>query len=154
MQISDEQLPTVTVRLPMTENPKLTLEVLRYLAHDDVPFPANIELKDLEARFSDESKDALVCSIVRAYDAGLLVGDGYKLNSMRSFATNYTISVIYGLSSDGESYYVQATDERFERACAMVKELGQDIDTINIRAAMDTLMMNDMDAASASASDT
>ena len=49
--LSTEQIVSLIVEEPMIENPELTLKILRHIARDDVAFPANLTLEDIQAQF-------------------------------------------------------------------------------------------------------
>lgn len=126
----------VKLELPMIENPELTLRILRYIAQDDVPFPANLTYEKLLEEFPDEKPGAVACSVILAYKANLLMGSGVHRTDYKSKAeAQFRIGLIDGLSPEG-TFYVGNAKTQFDKACELAKHMGWDLTSVAISQAM------------------
>ena len=135
--LSTEQIVSLIVEEPMIENPELTLKILRHIARDDVAFPANLTLEDIQAQFPGEDGDAIAYSVVCAFDAGFLMGGEYR-RIRTGMQAHYRIANIDGLSRAGGEY-VRAAATHYQEAVAAVRKMGWDVTTDAVSRMLRTL---------------
>ena len=86
----------------MVERPELTRYILEYFARDDVGFPADKYISDLQAAFPDEDPDTLSYHVWCAGDADLLLVNmtmTHGLDGVRIGA-----GVLTGLTASGQGW--------------------------------------------------
>lgn len=116
---------------PMIEKPDLTLEILRYFAKDEVPYPANLQVSDVYAEFPDKDQRDVAYSIICAIQTELLVGDYKEIKAFEG--SSLVIGFLSGLSQRGGEYVRNATaNNHYDKAISCLKKANQAITTAAI----------------------
>ena len=103
----------------MTEDPKLSLEILRYFTREDVSYPANIYVVELARGFPNFSSKVVEEHINLAISEGLL--DARIEQVSANFGTLMVTSPIVGLTSAGRAYL---RDAEVTKTSVALKWLG------------------------------
>ena len=112
----------------MIEDPKLTLEILKYFARDEISWPANVDDRELTNHFSDISSDKVEYHLYCAIESGLLEGE-FKRDAMLDGAF-YTFGNLDGLTPEGGEYVQMASSSsRWELIKNRVTEAGLKLTT-------------------------
>ena len=114
----------------MIEDPKFTLEVLRYFAKDDIPYPANKVPSDLPTSLKIKGLEYLNYHITCAMELKLLYAKITHTETMDGNVIN--IDYIDGLSAKGGEYVRNADFGIFEKAWDSLKENAIPITTSNL----------------------
>ena len=107
----------------MVERPELTRKILEYFASDDIGFPANIYVSDLQDVFPGEDHDVLAYHVWCAGDAGLLLVnmqithglDGVQIGS----------GPLTGLTALGQEYVKLCQAGYWDGALRRMRKAGQ-----------------------------
>ena len=106
----------------MVERAELTRDILEYFARDDVGFPADKYISDLQAAFPDEDPDTLSYHVWCAGDAELLLVNmtmTHGLDGVRIGA-----GVLTGLTASGQEYVRLCRTGLWDKAMAKVRSAG------------------------------
>ena len=121
----------------MIEKPDLTLEILRYFAKDEIPYPANLRASDIYAEFPDTNQRDVDYSIICSIQNGLLVGNYQEIE--RLDGSSLTIGFLSGLSQSGGEY-VRHADKYYGKAVKYLKNAQETVTTETIRLTMSHLV--------------
>ena len=110
----------------MIENTKLTLDLLRHFARDDVSYPSNLKITHLYAAFPDQDQADIDYSVICAIQSGLL--DGNILDASSPGNRKLIISYMDGLSQTGGEY-VRHAESNYERAVSEIQKKGIEVST-------------------------
>ncbi len=113
----------------MIEKPDLTLEILRYFAKDEVPYPANLQVSDIYAAFPGKDQCDVDYSIICAIQTGLLVGDYQEIKAFEG--SSLVIGFLSGLSPSGGEY-VRHAGNHYGKAISYLRKTNQAITTAAI----------------------
>lgn len=112
----------------MIEDPKLTLDILKYLARDDIGYPANVSVHvDLAREFPDEDMDRLEYHVACAFENDLLMGSYDRDVMMDGVIVN--IGYIDGLSPRGGNYVRDAETKFWGKAWSKIEDVGVRVTT-------------------------
>ena len=114
------------VRKAVIENTELTLKILRHFARDGVPYPSNLNPRDLHAVFRDQKPADIDYSVICAIEVGLLNGKIQDVSTMAG--REIMISFMDGLSQRGGEY-VRHSASHYERAIGKIREAGIEVTT-------------------------
>ena len=123
----------------MKEDPKFTLQILEYIAGDDIGFPANLSLHDLHGVFPKEDWDRLSYHVLCAYQCDLLLGEYSKTETLDE-GTQYHIGDIAGLTPKGCQYVAESNSKFLEKAKKKIVDAGLEVTTGRLVEAMNTLI--------------
>ena len=112
----------------MLEDPKLTRDILAYFARDEVGFPAQVTLEELQRAFNDETPDKLADHTKLAIDLELLGGQ-YKIAPLQGGGEDLIFRALTGLTRQGSVYLKMARSPAWRNAFDHFKASGQKITT-------------------------
>ena len=111
----------------MIEKPELTLQILEYFADEDVTWPADKLVEDLEAAFPGEGEDSLVYHVICAHEAGFLHANISETATSDGVISQ--IGYISGLTQAGGEYVRHSRTKLLDQATDLAKTSGVEITT-------------------------
>ena len=114
----------------MIENPKFTLEILKYFAREDIRFPANVSVEDLQNVFPQKKRDEIIYHLVCCHKNDLLILN--LIHVQQHDGVQYIIDLIDGLSPRGGEYLRNSRSKYWDKACSELSRLGIALTTENI----------------------
>lgn len=111
----------------MIEDPNFTRDILEFFARDEISFPANIQVEDLQREFPDKDLPVIEYHVMCALDSELLMGD---YSETRTFdGVIVMIGYINGLTPRGGDYVRDSRTEFWERAWKRIRDSGLAVTT-------------------------
>ena len=98
----------------MIEDPKLTLNILKYFASDDIGFPAHVKADDLLDHCHQVSKETLYYHLMCAIDNKLLIGKYSIITAFEGSAIR--VGILEGLTPKGGDYVRDSDSSLWEKA--------------------------------------
>ena len=114
--------------IAMLEDPTLTRDVLAYFARDEVGYPAQVTIEELQRAFNDVTPDKLAYHTKLAIDLELLDGR-YKTVPFYGGQEELIFLALSGLTRQGGDYVRMARTPRWRKACEELKETGRAVST-------------------------
>ena len=113
----------------LIEDPRITLDILKYFARDEVGFPANVMVqRELDAAFPQYSLVTLTYHVFCAMKSGLLVVASYDIRDTHERA-EINIGHIVGLTSAGSDYVRDSRTKLWDTAMAKLTDAGLEATT-------------------------
>ena len=113
----------------LIEDPRITLDILKYFARDEVGFPANVMVqRELDAAFPQYSLVTLKYHVFCAMKSGLLVVASYDIRDTHERA-EINIGHIVGLTSAGSDYVRDSRTKLWDTAMAKLTDAGLEATT-------------------------
>ena len=114
--------------IAMLEDPTLTRDVLAYFARDEVGYPAQVTLEELQRAFNDVTPDKLAYHTKLAIDLELLDGR-YKTVPFYGGQEELIFVSLSGLTRQGSDYVKMARTPQWRKACEELKQMGRAVST-------------------------
>ena len=112
----------------LIEDPRITLDILKYFARDEVGFPANVMVqRELATAFPQYSLVILRYHVFCAMGSGLLVASSNIHDGPER--TEVLIGNIVGLTSAGSDYVRDSKTKLWDMAIAKLAEMGLEVTT-------------------------
>ena len=113
----------------LIEDPRITLDILKYFARDEVGFPANVMVqRELADAFPKYPLDTLRYHVFCAMESGLLVVASYDIRETGETAA-IAIGNIVGLTSAGSDYVRDSRTELWDTAMKKLTDAGLEATT-------------------------
>ena len=125
----------------MIEDPKFTLKLLQFFAQENIPWPANLTVTEVQQHFATQSigRDKVEYHLICAIELKLLHGF-YNRTSTFDGAV-YTFSYIDGLTVEGSNYVINASKSKlWEKAMQKLLEQGFEVTTKNVLLTIQSLI--------------
>lgn len=130
----------------MIEDPKLTLDILKYFADDNVGFPAHVDSNDLLDSYPQINKETLDYHLMCAIDNELLVGE-YKI--VTAFErSSLQIGILEGLTPKGGDYVRDSDSNLWEKARQSLTDKGIAVTTSRLVDSIAHLVQNSFSSTS------
>ena len=114
--------------IAMLEDPTLTRDILAYFARDEVGYPAQVTIEELQRAFNDVTPDKLAYHTKLAIDLELLDGR-YKTVPFYGGQEELMFLSLSGLTRQGSDYVRMARTPGWRKACEELKETGRAVST-------------------------
>ena len=113
----------------MIEDPKLTLDILKYFARDEISWPVNVTDRELKDHFKNIPPDKVEYHLYCAIQNDLLIGDFERYIKFGGGAS-YVFGNLDGLTPEGGEYVRMASSSsRWELIKNRITKAGLELTT-------------------------